>query len=606
MPVTAGRLVGLTPGLLKPERMTVGSIVIDPGSPGLITLSPRGRARMALRGFSGSVPTAESAVRQIVRRWPDHAGAIQRVRPYQFQVRDGHPEDGELRILICWTANDARRRTMLYELGPDIATTVGWYPLITGAWRQSSQDPAVIKARGATWLGGSFRIAIGRLELIRDLAGAGAGDLNGVSIELAGEEGSVLLDLGMDVANPTLQLALRRARVIIVSHAHRDHAGGLVTALHESQAPLLMTQNTLLQLLAIHMTSPETTASLIRRVRVIRIGQSVDLADGHRLEWWGANHAPGSVVTLVTTPDGQRLLYTGDISVTNSYSDSLLRDISGRSDHPMPRSIDLALLDGTFLRTDRIDVAANGDLRHVVETAMGRNHTMVIVCDAADVASLLYIELFKNFMTGPHETRSLQVHVDPSLASLLTLMSSSFTEGRPQDLDPLFRTLWQRRQNAFESHQLWNIDDGVGANVQFHALTGKPQLFLLTTSFLSQRFAPLVNALEWLNSRGIDVLLVGRAARSAATASLKNKRWPAVSNQGFPLKGTVSEMDDTRWLLHSDPKDLFAWMAGDLGQQLERIRLFHNFPKRVQKLLASRAQRNVAPLAAEERTMFHE
>jgi glyoxylase-like metal-dependent hydrolase (beta-lactamase superfamily II) len=495
---------------------------------------------------------------------------------------------------------------MLYELGPEIATTVGWYPLITGAWRQSSQDPAVVKARGATWLGGALRIVIGRLEVIRDLAGAGAGDRSGVSIELAGEEGSVLLDLGMDVPNPTLQLALMRARLIIVSHAHRDHAGGLVTALLESNAPLLMTQNTLLQLLTIHMTSPETTSALIRRVRVIRIGQSIDLADGHKLEWWGANHAPGSVVTLVTTPQGQRLLYTGDISVSNSYSDSLLRDISGSSDHPMPRSIHVALLDGTFLRKDRIDVAASGDLRQVVESAMGRSHTMVIVCDAADVASLLYIELFKRFMTGSHETRSLQVHVDPSIASLLTLMSSSFTEGRPQDLDPLFRTLWQRRQNAFESHQLWNIDDGVGANVQFHALTGKPQLFLLTTTLLSQGFAPLDKALEWLNKRGIDVLLVGRATESAATDSLKNKRWRAVGDQGFPLKGTVIEMDDTQWLLHSDPKDLFAWIGGDLGQQLEKIRLFHNFPKRVQKLLASRAQGDVAALAAEESDVFSE
>src|SRR6266436_1902774 len=114
---------------------------------------------------------------------------------------------------------------MLYELGLEIATTVGWYPLITGAWRQSSQDPAVVKARDATWLGGALRIAIGRLEVIRDLAGAGAGDLNGVSIELAGQEGSVVLDLGMDVANPTLQVALMHARLIIVSHAHRDHAG---------------------------------------------------------------------------------------------------------------------------------------------------------------------------------------------------------------------------------------------------------------------------------------------------------------------------------------------------------------------------------------------
>src|SRR6185312_15643108 len=100
-----------------------------------------------------AVPTADSAVRQIAGRWPDYAGVIQRLRPYQFQVRDGHPDEGELRILICWTANDARQRTMLYELGLEIAATVGWYPLVTGAWRDSGQDPTVVKARDAIWLG---------------------------------------------------------------------------------------------------------------------------------------------------------------------------------------------------------------------------------------------------------------------------------------------------------------------------------------------------------------------------------------------------------------------------------------------------------------------
>jgi hypothetical protein len=148
---------------------------------------------------------------------------------------------------------------------------------------------------------------------------------------------------------------------------------------------------------------------------------------------------------------------------------------------------------------------------------------------------------------------------------------------------------------------LWNIDGATWENIQFHALTGKPQVFLLTTSFLGQGFPPFESALEWLNKRGMDVYLVGRAASSETTEALRIQRRLVVGGPGFPLRGIVNQTDDVDWLLHSDPKDLFAWIGGDFGQRLETVRLFHNFPKRVQKLVPRQIHGNVAPLTDEEK-----
>src|SRR5207237_923686 len=76
--------------------------------------------------------------------------------------------------------------------------------------------------------------------------------VEGVSFELACENGSLLFDVGM---KPTPQLlgAAQRASVVVVSHAHRDHAeaAAIAAVLDHSRAPLLMTELTLNQLVSL-------------------------------------------------------------------------------------------------------------------------------------------------------------------------------------------------------------------------------------------------------------------------------------------------------------------------------------------------------------------
>jgi len=93
--------------------------------------------------------------------------------------------------------------------------------------------------------------------------------------------------------------------VRLVSHAHADHLEGLGTSLRQCEAVL---------------ATPLTRALLAvlkgrrkaARIRALPYGQSFERR-GERLELFPAGHIPGSAQALLTTAEGTRIAYTGDL-----------------------------------------------------------------------------------------------------------------------------------------------------------------------------------------------------------------------------------------------------------------------------------------------------
>jgi glyoxylase-like metal-dependent hydrolase (beta-lactamase superfamily II) len=314
-----------------------------------------------------------------------------------------------LRILLCWTANDAHGRGLLFDLGPEIAAQTGWYPMVIGPWRAPGRDAAVHLARGALRAPPELAWPLGELVSIRDLT-YGKGNESGVAFALQTSEAQLVFDLGMLEANPDLVEAIETANLIVVSHAHRDHAGGLPMALERSKAPILMTEATLLELLSIRIgLDAGLVKTLLGRALVCTSDGEVRFGDGGTLNLWPANHGPGSVCSLVSTSSGTTLMYSGDFSITSAYGDTVLHAIRGTGSRPMPRQVDWAIVDGTFLGR-RLETAKESAYfsDFIRQTIDAQRHGLVIA-DASDVALLLYLELFGLAM-GRNKRAEVQVY----------------------------------------------------------------------------------------------------------------------------------------------------------------------------------------------------
>ncbi len=576
--------VGVNNGLLNDRVWKVEHAILAPGKRGLPLHRTLRRAKDSLRVGDECSTTAPQALTQLLIKWPRAGQAIEHVRPYQFLRRQRKPEGGELRILLCWTANDAHGRGLLWDLGPSIAAEIGWYPMVIGPWRSVGSNAVVKLARSAQRAPAELAWPLGDLASIRDLT-YGKGSESGVAFALQTSEAQFVFDLGMDEANPDLVEAVASASLILVSHAHRDHAGALAIVLERSTAPILMTEATLLQLLTIHLDlNAAVVKALLERTLVCASDAELRFPDGGTLNLWPANHGPGSVCCLLSTSDGRTLLYTGDFSITSAYGDGVLHAIRGIRSKPMPRQLDWAIVDGTFLGRKLETAAESAYFTDFVRQTIDAGRCGLVIANDSDIALLLYFELFRLVM-GQNKRAEVQAYLGPHTVSLLSLVASAYLSGRLQDMDPELRELWRRRQDPFESHQLWDIDHRVLENVRFQQLLGERVFLFVTPDELATAKESLTEAIRLLAKKRIDSVVVGKATQRPELKTFLRGGALEVGGTEVPLRGAVGLMADEMWLLHSAPEDLFAWVTGEYGQQIGQVRFFHNFPGRVRRAL---------------------
>jgi Cft2 family RNA processing exonuclease len=138
-------------------------------------------------------------------------------------------------------------------------------------------------------------------------------DLSGASVEyrrvrVVHEHGIHLTDLGLAL-DPT-----RPARVAVLSHGHGDHA----CAAHGEVIATRVTAEIYLRRV------PGAGAS---RLRVVDYGEPTVLTSGATVVLEPAGHILGSAQTLVTAPDGERLVYSGDFKLKTAIAAEPARPI---------------------------------------------------------------------------------------------------------------------------------------------------------------------------------------------------------------------------------------------------------------------------------------
>ncbi len=170
-------------------------------------------------------------------------------------------------------------------------------------------------------------------------------DAEGVCLLVQMGPHRILLDCGLADINALATDAKPPADLVLCSHAHSDHAQGLL-ALHKAfpQLPIYASEVTT-QLLPLNW--PELSPQEVPKFcNALPWRSPVEFRDGLVAELFPAGHLPGAAAFLLTytTPrKTYRLLYTGDFFLSNSRLVEGLSIEALRSTHP-----DVLILEGSY------------------------------------------------------------------------------------------------------------------------------------------------------------------------------------------------------------------------------------------------------------------
>ncbi|MFH7026816.1 MAG: MBL fold metallo-hydrolase [Heteroscytonema crispum UTEX LB 1556] len=164
----------------------------------------------------------------------------------------------------------------------------------------------------------------------------------------------ILLDCGMSDISPLVKGLTKPARrgssplpadLVLISHAHPDHARGLL-ALHK-KFPLLpiYASEVTSKLLPLNWLDQETE-NISHFCQALPMRSPVEFKDGLVAELFPAGHLPGAVAILLTYTTPKRtykLLYTGDFFLSNS------RLVEGlRLEELRGLELDVLIIEGTY------------------------------------------------------------------------------------------------------------------------------------------------------------------------------------------------------------------------------------------------------------------
>jgi len=492
---------------------------------------PRRRARETLAAHRhGVVASPEECLAHIRKIVGPAADSITNARFIDYVHTKEH---FRYTILICWTPSDPELRQALFERASAIVDLTGWYPLPQGERLRSVES-------GAAAPGGAPHGALPSLKGRLRTMEAAVPPEGGCSIRLTLSSGdSLLLDSGLPD-----QLALTTSdRLLLLSHAHADHAGGLTSG----RVGKLTTAMTVGTASVLNRSGRIGRSQLDERCVIARHGERLSLGSV-TAEPFLVPHFPGASGWIVRDDDTS-VIFTGDIclrTARHDFLDALTSLVS--SEKPRHPTV---LLDATM--AGRAAGASAADVAGDVVDELEVNPDVVILAESPDPLLYAYLDLFHRVQQSEHR-HSVSFLASGQLRTAFQIVHHAFLTRDAEMLDPLLTAQYGATMSSWgESRWLYWCDGN------FAAPSGR-RIWLLTTRDLESIDLPT----------GAALVPVGREA-------ILDRLDPLVSAHHL-------RTDSSPWTAHSDAASL-ADACRALATEGAEVVLFHNFSKRMKKFV---------------------
>lgn len=511
----------------------------------------RGKRMLLASRLYGRECTPDNFFRYLEQNYPSAVKSIEWVRFHRCSYLGGHGKTWEQRFAMCNTKADYHTRNTLHEEGQEIANATGWYPLVSGRRTVSR------RILNPPWLScpDSLGSIIGDCQF-GDLQALSNVDreLNGCSVLLEFSRAALLLDLGFQYRIPEF---VEAPTLAVLTHTHKDHCGGLQAAM-ESKLPVITSDSIARQLCHANRLD-KRAASLLQ----VRLPASITLADETMLTFVPNAHTPGAMMVMITTASKQQLLYTSDYCLRNSYYQQTPADILGTFSRSATSK--WLLLDSVFLghEPDTESDIGLDMLRQQLKATHDYRRDLVVVAESADYLYCITMWLFQTFYAGDKSQLHRHLLVEPSIISLLETTFEPFILRQHDRYDPFMKaTLGRGMSNYLESVRLYPFTPKL-------SISGPPGPYDIVCTV-----PHLVHALKTAKEDSL-VLVVGRTHGSTEDnlrMLLKEKRSLWLQNPDFSF--------------HSSAADVAHIVDVASREGITPI-LFHNFPRRARKALAS-------------------
>jgi len=502
---------------------------------------PRARAKQILARTS-TIPLDPLAFfAEVQRLLGDDASGIQHVRFIDYVNRK---DTFHYRIALCWTIGNVQLRDALYRSAAAIAEATGWYVL-----PQGSRLGSVAKERFRK-VGAQIHIIPKCFDAITSIESAVKSE-DGCSIRVRFKNGnSLLLDTGL----PDRLVTDPSDRLVLISHAHADHVGGLTTqrcvgipiAMSPVTAELLLNNG----YLDIHEFESQCL--------LVSPGVQHEIGPGVHIEAFAVPHLPGSVGWIVAD-DHNAVVFTGDISLTTARH-SFETQLESVCLALNPRKVTL-LLDATMAGRSAGASTATPARSLIDQDA----EQIVVVADSGEHLLYSYLDIFHEIQSS-QDRHSTSFVVSRSTRYLFELIHSAFIRRRTLELDPFILGQYGATMSAWgESRWLYWSDD----------MTETP-----------------TNRTIWFMTRQDLRTIAGPREASIVTIGRDDIKDDFTHRHSWTV---LAGIDTTPWTLHSSEVAVaeMCTRLQDIGIQ---VVLFHNYSGRMRKFIRDR-RLNVMPLS---------
>jgi hypothetical protein len=534
-----------------------------------IFFGPKQKAVEELRLFNGVCLSEIEYIDYLINNYPSYIKHIEWIRFYNYKDKTfpAAKFNGQMRLALINVSPNIVARDIFFNERGKITSNTGRYPLIMGS-------RANFRMRKLNKLVHSKHIeSIGVIEGFKIIANS---DVDGISFELQGSNGSYLFDFGYN------GVGVNNYKAFFLSHTHSDHSSGFENTIYNNRqklTPTLSSKNSASFLE--YKKENSNNIKFYKGVFHIDYKDEIELNDGLKITFFPIFHSLGSIGIRVLDKNDTSFFYLGDLCLKNGYTDfskSIVNTIQ-----KLKTSKNILLLDGAMI--GRKLYIEEQDTPELILSEFAKNVTrrnIIFFSNQPENSIYAYLKVYQ-LTQKIEELKQIKLFVSQSLFQSLKLLIEPVILDHTDFKDIVYTSLFgQSKSNPIESQRLYPLNEEIlrqiDLNERIIVFAGLHDLKKYHS--LKQRFEKS------------DIILAG-------TFALRDDL-PEEIAKSKPR--SIIRVASENWGFHSSQEDIKEFINAILPYNF-KVYIFHNYFSRLTKFI-NESDFNRKVIALGDRTNF--